>query len=103
MVRKMMGMVMIKQTISGIMHQKKKQVPVNDKLHLESSQQPEIYDELLPKLSPTMRKMCQSYTVQKKESDEWFSSLQYLNAKIDDLSISESFLDNGSEFGALND
>ena len=52
-----------------------------------------------------MRKMCQSHTVQKKESksDEWFSSLQYLNASINDLSISESFLDNGSEFGALND
>ena len=52
-----------------------------------------------------MRKMCQSHTVQKKESksDEWFSSLQYLNASINDLTISESFLDNGSEFGALND
>ena len=49
-----------------------------------------------------MRKMCQSHTVQKEESDEWFSSLQYLNASINDLSISESFLDNGSEFGALN-
>ncbi|RHZ67233.1 hypothetical protein Glove_302g47 [Diversispora epigaea] len=47
--------------------------------------------------------MCQSHTVQKEESDEWFSSLQYLNASINDLSISESFLDNGSEFGALND
>ena len=49
--------------------------------------------------------MCQSHTVQKKESksDEWFSSLQYLNASINDLTISESFLDNGSKFGALND
>ncbi|KAF0419047.1 hypothetical protein F8M41_007211 [Gigaspora margarita] len=49
--------------------------------------------------------MCQSHTVQKKESksDEWFLSLQYLNASINDLSISESFLDNGSEFGVLND
>ncbi|GES93171.1 hypothetical protein GLOIN_2v1481897 [Rhizophagus clarus] len=65
--------------------------------------QPETYDELLPKLSPAMRKMCQSYTVQKKESDEWFSSLQYLNAKIDDLTISNSFLDGGSEFGGVND
>ncbi|CAG8647196.1 6328_t:CDS:2, partial [Diversispora eburnea] len=46
--------------------------------------------------------MCQSHIVQKEESDEWFSSLQYLNASINDLSISESFLDNGSEFGALN-
>jgi len=64
---------------------------------------PETYDQLLSKLSPAMRKMCQSHTVQKKESDEWFSSLQYLNASINDLSISESFLDNGSEFGALND
>ena len=52
-----------------------------------------------------MQKMCQSHIVQKKESksDEWFSSLQYLNASINDLSISESFLDNESEFGALND
>jgi hypothetical protein len=50
-----------------------------------------------------MRKMCQSYTVRKKESDEWFSSLQYLNAKIDDLTISNSFLDGGSEFGGVND
>ncbi|CAG8603179.1 9094_t:CDS:2 [Diversispora eburnea] len=40
--------------------------------------------------------MCQSHTVQKEESDEWFSSLQYLNASINDLSISESFLDPGS-------
>ncbi|GBC00973.1 hypothetical protein RclHR1_40180002 [Rhizophagus clarus] len=47
--------------------------------------------------------MCQSYTVRKKESDEWFSSLQYLNAKIDDLTISNSFLDGGSEFGGVND
>ena len=38
-----------------------------------------------------------------KESDEWFSSLQYLNASINDLLISESFLDNGSEFGGIND
>lgn len=50
-----------------------------------------------------MRKMCQSHTVQKKESDEWFSSLQYLNAKIDDLTISNSFLDSASEFGGVND
>ncbi|RHZ68924.1 hypothetical protein Glove_292g6 [Diversispora epigaea] len=40
--------------------------------------------------------MCQSHTVQKEESDEWFSSLQYLNVSINDLSISELFLDNGS-------
>ncbi|CAG8566953.1 4359_t:CDS:2, partial [Diversispora eburnea] len=54
-------------------------------------------------LSPVMQKMCQSYTVQKEESDECFSSLQYLNASINDLSISELFLDNGNKFGALND
>ncbi|CAG8634611.1 5128_t:CDS:2, partial [Diversispora eburnea] len=47
-------------------------------------------------LSPVMQKMCQSHTVQKEESDEWFSSLQYLNVSINDLSISESFLDPGS-------
>ena len=50
-----------------------------------------------------MRKICQLYTVQKKESDEQFSSLQYLNAKIDDLTIFNSFLDDGSEFGEIND
>ena len=31
------------------------------------------------------------------------SSLQYLNANINDLTISESFLDTGSELGGLND
>ncbi|GBC01568.1 hypothetical protein RclHR1_42340001, partial [Rhizophagus clarus] len=82
---------------------KKKQLPLNDKLPLESSQ-PKTYDELFSKLSPAMRKMCQSHTVQKKESisDEWFSSLQYLNAKIDDLTISNSFLDSASEFRGVN-
>ena len=68
------------------------------------SSQPETYDELLPKLSPAMRKMCLSQKAQKEQSkkDEWFSSLQYLNASINDLSISESFLDNGSEFDGFN-
>jgi hypothetical protein len=37
-----------------------------------------------------------------KESDEWLSSLQYLNANINDLTISESFLDPDSEFGSIN-
>ena len=55
--------------------------------------------------SPAMRKMYQFHTIQKKESrsNEQFSSLQYLNASINNLTISKSFLDNGSEFGALND
>ena len=93
------------------MHRKKKQV--NDKLAsdtnailpLESSQ-PETYDQLLSKLSPPIRKMCLSRKAQEeesKESDEWLSSLQYLNANINDLTISESFLDTGSELGGLND
>ena len=49
-----------------------------------------------------MRKMCLSRNVQEEKSkkDEWFSSLQYLNASIND--ISESFLDNGSEFDGFN-
>ena len=84
---------------------KKKQLPVNEKLSAESSQ-PETYNELLPKLSPAMRKMCLSQKAQEeesKESDEWLSSLQYLNASINDLPISESFLDNGSEFSGMND
>src|SRR6266496_686724 len=87
----------------GIIHRKKKQALVNEKLSLESSQ-PETYDQLLPKLSPVMRKMCLSRKAQEEKSkkDEWFSSLQYLNASINDLPISESFLDNGSEFDGFN-
>jgi Sec7-like guanine-nucleotide exchange factor len=63
-----------------------------------------MYDELLPKLSPAMRKICLSQKAQEEKSkkDEWFSSLQYLNASINDLPISESFLDNGSEFDGFN-
>ena len=38
-----------------------------------------------------------------KESDEWLLSLQYLNANINDLTISESFLDTSSELGGIND
>jgi hypothetical protein len=105
--------IMKKMVYVTIIILKKKRVPVNENLPGNSANpssdlvtnHPETYDQLLSKLSPAMRKMCQSHTVQKKElkSDEWFSSLQYLNASINDLSISESFLDNGSEFGALND
>ncbi len=82
---------------------KKKQALVNEKLSSESSQ-PETYDELLPKLSLTMRKMCLSRKTQEEKSkkDQWFSSLQYLNASINDLPISESFLDNRSEFDGFN-
>ena len=84
--------------------QKKKQVPVNEKMLPELSQ-PETYDELLPKLSPAMRKMCQSHIVQEKESksDEWFLLLQYLHCNINDLLITNSFLDSMSEFGGVND
>src|SRR5205814_1470965 len=56
---------------------------------------------LLSKLSPPIRKMCLSQKAQEeesKESDKWLSSLQYLNANIND-----SFLDPGSEFGGIND
>ncbi|GES92389.1 hypothetical protein GLOIN_2v1481897 [Rhizophagus clarus] len=51
-----------------------------------------------------MRKMYQSRKTQEKEpkTDEWFSSLQYLNANINDLTISNSFLDSASEFGVGN-
>ncbi|CAG8771048.1 7184_t:CDS:2, partial [Rhizophagus irregularis] len=72
---------------------------------LESSQ-PEMYDQLLSKLSPPIQKMCLFRKAQEeemKESDEWLSSLQYLDANINDLTISESFLDPGSEFGGIND
>ncbi|GES85300.1 hypothetical protein GLOIN_2v1848971 [Rhizophagus clarus] len=70
------------------------------------SSQPETYDQLLSKLSPPIRKMCLSRKTQEeesKESDEWLSSLQYLNANINDLTISKSFLNPGSEFGGIND
>ena len=82
---------------------KKKQSLVNKSLHGDFAipsfdlvtNQPETYDQLLPKLSPAMRKMYQSRKTQEKEpkTDEWFSSLQYLNANINDLTISNSFLD----------
>ena len=51
-----------------------------------------------------MRKMYLSQKAQEEKSkkDEWFSSLQYLNASINDLPISESFLDNRSEFDGFN-
>jgi hypothetical protein len=93
---------------------KKKQAPVNKSLHGDSAipssdlvtSQPETYDQLLSKLSSPIRKMCLSRKAQEeesKESDEWLSSLQYLNANINDLTISESFLDTGSEVGGMND
>ncbi|GES81992.1 hypothetical protein GLOIN_2v1848971 [Rhizophagus clarus] len=50
--------------------------------------------------------MCLSRKAQEeesKESDKWLSSLQYLDAIINDLTISESFLDPDSEFGGIND
>ncbi|RIB01079.1 hypothetical protein C2G38_2051159 [Gigaspora rosea] len=78
-------------------------LPEKKKQVLTESSQPKTYDELLPKLSPAMRKMCLSQRTQEKKSNEWFSSLQYLNTKIDDLTISNSFLDGGSEFGGVND
>ncbi|PKB96641.1 hypothetical protein RhiirA5_434505, partial [Rhizophagus irregularis] len=71
-------------------------------LPVKKNSQPETYDQLLSKLSPPIRKMCLSRKAQEeetKESDEWLSSLQYLNANINDLTISESFLDSASEFG----
>ncbi|GBB91270.1 hypothetical protein RclHR1_18440005 [Rhizophagus clarus] len=68
-------------------------------------QNPKTYDKLLPKLSPAMRKMCLSRKAleEKSKKDEWFSSLQYLNANINDLLISNSFLDFASEFCCMND
>ncbi|KAF0428437.1 hypothetical protein F8M41_005853 [Gigaspora margarita] len=43
-----------------------------------------------------------SYKAQ-EEINEWFLSIQYLHSNINDLAISNSFLDSGSEFGAVND
>ncbi|CAG8455882.1 17096_t:CDS:2 [Cetraspora pellucida] len=67
--------------------------------------QPKTYDKLLPKLSLAMHKMCQSHIVQEKESksDEWFSSLQYLHCNINDLLITNFFLDSMSKFRGVND
>src|SRR3954470_4833241 len=65
-----------------------------------------MYNQLLSKLSPLIQKMCLSQKAQEeksKESDEWLSSLQYLSANINDLTISESFLDPSSEFSGIND
>ncbi|EXX68385.1 uncharacterized protein OCT59_010058 [Rhizophagus irregularis] len=73
---------------------------------VKKNSQPEMYDQLLSKLSPPIQKMCLFRKAQEeemKESDEWLSSLQYLDANINDLTISESFLDPGSEFGGIND
>ncbi|GES78580.1 hypothetical protein GLOIN_2v1822626 [Rhizophagus clarus] len=39
---------------------------------------------------------------EKSKKDEWFLSLQYLNTSINDLSISEFFLDNRNEFDGFN-
>src|SRR6266540_4990286 len=50
--------------------------------------------------------MCLSRKAQEKESkesDEWLSSLQYLNTNINDLTIFKSFLDPNSEFSGIND
>ncbi|RGB28853.1 hypothetical protein C1646_767343 [Rhizophagus diaphanus] len=71
---------------------------------VENECQPEIYNELLPKLSPAICKMYLSRKAQEEKSkkDEWFSSLQYLNASINDLPISKSFLNNESEFDGFN-
>src|SRR5216110_571432 len=107
MVMMIIVVIMTKQIMSGIIHRKKKQTLVNKSLHGYSAipsylitSQPEIYDQLLSKLSPPIRKMCLSQKAQEeesKESDKWLSSLQYLNANIND-----SFLDPGSEFGGIN-
>ncbi|CAG8769559.1 15804_t:CDS:2, partial [Cetraspora pellucida] len=77
----------------------------DDNKDKEEFSQPEIYDKLLPKLLLAMHKMCQSHIVQEKESksDEWFSSLQYLHCNINDLLITNSFLDSASEFEGVND
>ena len=50
--------------------------------------------------------MCLSQKAQEEElkkSDEWLSFLQYLIANINDLIISESFLNPSSEFSDIND
>src|SRR5260364_308031 len=98
---------MMKKKIYGMIHWKKKQLLDTKASSLcETPKNPETYDELLPKLSPAVRKMCLSQKAQNgeyKKSNDWFSSLQYLHCNINDLTISDSFLDPGSEFGGLND
>ncbi|RIB04725.1 hypothetical protein C2G38_2221523 [Gigaspora rosea] len=66
---------------------------------------PKTYNQLMSLLSPAMQKICksnQSHKVQ-EETNEWFSSIQYLHSNINDLTISNSFLDPDSEFGAVNE
>ena len=91
---------------------KKKQVLlVDNKSHINAQSAltrkdmiPKTYDQLMNSLSPAMQRICksnQSHKVQ-EESNEWFSSIQYLHSNINDLTISNSFLDPGSEFSAIN-
>ena len=93
---------------------KKKQSLVNKSLHGNSAipssdlvtSKPETYDQLFSKLLLPIQKICLSQKAQEeesKESNEWLSSLQYLDANINDLTISESFLDIANEFSGIND
>ncbi|KAF0534952.1 hypothetical protein F8M41_009746 [Gigaspora margarita] len=75
---------------------------------------PKTYDQLMNSLSPAMQKICRSkgallcnksnhsHKAQEK-TNEWFSLIQYLHSNINDLMISNSFLDPGSKFDAVND
>lgn len=93
---------------------KKKQVLSVDNNNSYNDMPPKTYDQLMNSLSPAMQKICRpkgvllcnksnhSYKAQ-EEINEWFLSIQYLHSNINDLAISNSFLDSGSEFGAVND
>ncbi|RIB03035.1 hypothetical protein C2G38_2123994, partial [Gigaspora rosea] len=91
--------------------EKKQVLPVDNKSHINAQSAlsmkdiiPKTYDQLMNLLSPAMQRICksnQSHKVQ-EETNEWFSSIQYLHSNINDLTISNSFLDPGSEFGAIN-
>ncbi|GBC08175.1 hypothetical protein RclHR1_07950002 [Rhizophagus clarus] len=51
---------------------------------------------------PPVKKNRYQALKEKSKKDEWFLSLQYLNTSINDLSISEFFLDNRNEFDGFN-
>ncbi|CAG8822641.1 13200_t:CDS:1, partial [Gigaspora rosea] len=77
--------------------EKKQVLPVDNKSHINAQSAlsmkdiiPKTYDQLMNSLSPAMQRICksnQSHKVQ-EETNEWFSSIQYLHSNINDLTIS---------------
>jgi hypothetical protein len=78
---------------------KKETLPVVESFKKNENIPPKTYEQLLPSLSPVMQKICNS---NKEKPNSWFESLQYLQCNIDDLEISNAFLDPGSEINVIN-